>query len=432
MEEKENINELIDSKKNEEIMILNLNKRYDLVKKENKVQIIIEKKKEIEKINPYYKINEEKLKELESIFKADKTKINLSNPFFLENEKIIGKLGDKYIILDKRDYNILFEIKNSYEIKGVIELENHDLIFLTISSRLYEYVAGIFIYRLKVKKYTLFQTIKEKNEYEQQYILRGFMAIEKDYIISEIKKLSKNRFIIISNYGFKIYSLNEKEEYSLILIEKLQGIQQFYEINEFNFIFCLKDNEFIYEKEYDVNLLEIYAIKIEKITEVQKLDHFRFLKPNENKNKILSSLQYTFNLVNSYYENCKFDTYSFDDILIDNNKYYIINKNNHLYIFNTKLELLHKYEFFNEDHNPRSFNITKYDSNILILYKNGQVSLIEIENNNSKGENDKNPFNFKIIAYSYFPGIQEIGKRTQEKKFYQIKKIGDKDFIILY
>jgi hypothetical protein len=241
------------------------------------------------------------------------------------------------------------------------------------------------------------------------------------------------RFIISTNYGFKIYSLNEKEEYSLILIEKLQGIQQIYEINEFNFIFCLKDNEFIYEKEYDVNLLEIYEIKMEKITEDKKLSHFEFLNPNKEKNKILSSLKYTFDYVNSYCEHCKFETYSFDSILIDNKKYYIMSKQNHLYIFNIKLELLKKYEFINEDHNPRSFNIIKYDnSNTLILYKNGQVSLIEIENNNSKGENDKNPFNFKIIAYCYFPGIQEIGKRTQEKKFYQIKKIGDKDFIILY
>ena len=420
MEEKENKKELIGSKKNEEIMILNLNKRYDLVKKNNKVQIIIEKKEEIEKIKPYYKINEEKLKELDSIFKADKTKINLSNPFFLENGKIIGKLGDKYIILDKRDYKILFEIKiASNKIRNVIEMENHDLIFLKSSSSLYDCLAEILIFRLKDKKYSLFQIIKEKNQYEMQYTLRGMNAIEKGYELNEIKKLSRN--------------INEKEEYSLILIEKLQGIQQIYEINEFNLIFCLKDNEFIYEKEYDVNLLEIFAIKMEKITEDKKLSHFEFLKPNKEKNKILSSLKYTFDYVNSYSEHCKFETYSFDSILIDKKKYYIMSKQNHLYIFNIKLELLKKYEFINEDHNPRSFNIIKYDdSNTLILYKNGQVSLIEIEKNYSKGKDNKSPFNLKIIAYSYFPGVIEISKRNKEKKFYQEKEIGDKDFIILY
>ena len=54
-----------------------------------------------------------------------------------------------------------------------------------------------------------------------------------------IKEISGNRFFCISNYGFKIYSLNQKNEYSLILlIDHLDGIQIINEINENTFIIC--------------------------------------------------------------------------------------------------------------------------------------------------------------------------------------------------
>jgi hypothetical protein len=54
-----------------------------------------------------------------------------------------------------------------------------------------------------------------------------------------IKEISGNRFFCISNYEFKIYSLNQKNEYSLILlIDHLNGIQIINEINENTFIIC--------------------------------------------------------------------------------------------------------------------------------------------------------------------------------------------------
>ena len=55
-----------------------------------------------------------------------------------------------------------------------------------------------------------------------------------------LKEISGNRFFCISNYGFKIYSLNKKNEYSLILlIDHLNGIQIINEINENTFIICI-------------------------------------------------------------------------------------------------------------------------------------------------------------------------------------------------
>lgn len=383
------------------------------------------------------------MKELESLFKNDKTKVYISKPFLLENGNIFGKLGNKSIILDKRDYNILYEVKKekSYIIKSVTILENKDLIFLTDDINYYTNNNSykILIYRLKDNKYTFAQIIKEEVQYKTQYTLRNMTAIVNKYIVNEIKNISRNRFIIISNYGFKIFSLNEKEEYSLILIEELQGIQHFYQIDEMNFIFCLKDHQFLYEKKYDVHLLDIFEIKLEKITEEQKLNHFTFLGPEDNdeisnkiKNKIISSLQYTSNFKNMYYEYCKFDTYSFDAILIDNNRYYIINKENQLYIFNTNFDLLKRYIFFNQEHHPLTFKIMKYDDNSLIINKNGKLTLIEIEKNSSEKEDGNKPFNLKIIAYCYFPGIEEIEKRNKGKSFYQIKRIEKKEFITFY
>ena len=47
----------------------------------------------------------------------------------------------------------------------------------------------------------------------------GLMRFPKYYKPQNIKEISVNRFILINNYGFKIYSLNEKNEYSITLLE---------------------------------------------------------------------------------------------------------------------------------------------------------------------------------------------------------------------
>ena len=46
----------------------------------------------------------------------------------------------------------------------------------------------------------------------------------------------------ISNYGIRLYSLNNKNQYSLVLMDThLEDIDKIYEINENNYIFCTKN-----------------------------------------------------------------------------------------------------------------------------------------------------------------------------------------------
>lgn len=121
--------------------------------------------------------------------------------------------------------------------KSILQLDNNDLIIF-----IREKYDNILIYRLKGKKYYLFQKIiEDKKGYETQIKCSGCcVRTPKKYQLEWIKKLSNNKFITISNYGFKMYSLNEKNEYSLILMDTHLGlIRQIYEINENNLIFCV-------------------------------------------------------------------------------------------------------------------------------------------------------------------------------------------------
>ena len=98
------------------------------------------------------------------------------------------------------------------------------------------------------KKYILSQTIKESIEgYEQKYKKKKsymFMFDESkgepiEYNSYYIKGISGNRFFLVSNYGLKMYALNEKKEYELVLLETFEKISFIEEIDENKFIFGL-------------------------------------------------------------------------------------------------------------------------------------------------------------------------------------------------
>ena len=70
----------------------------------------------------------------------------------------------------------------------------------------------LLIYRLQNGNYVQTQTIYETRAgYYLQMSYAGCSSVEKIYSPEFIKKISDNRFICVSNYGFKIYSLNEKK-----------------------------------------------------------------------------------------------------------------------------------------------------------------------------------------------------------------------------
>ena len=218
------------------------------IEKEVEKEILEEIEKfKVKSLTTHYKIDNEKVLELVNSFGSSKLKIPIINPINLENGNICSNKDFKTIIYEIKHFKILFEISfkslfdkdmiYTFLDKSIIQLDNKDLIIF-----IREKYENILIYRLKGKKYYLFQKIiEDKKGYETQIICQGCCIRKaKKYQLEWIKKLSNNRFITISNYGFKIYSLNENNEYSLILMDTTLGlIKQIYEINENNLIFCV-------------------------------------------------------------------------------------------------------------------------------------------------------------------------------------------------
>ena len=129
------------------------------------------------------------------------------DPKILRDGKFYTISQGCFTIYDDKLLNKLYEIKleENFNVISVIQLDNKDLVFFT---------SGLFtIYRLKEEKYFLFQKIQEnRTGYGQQYSYSGCFRETKTFCDQYIKGISGNRFICVSNYGFKMYSLNEKNE----------------------------------------------------------------------------------------------------------------------------------------------------------------------------------------------------------------------------
>ena len=168
----------------------------------------------------------------------------------------------KFTIYETKTFNKLYEIpfENEVQIKirSVIELDNNDLVFFMLINTsknskndnddyyfyYNDYDYELHIYRLKDKKYFLFQKIKEdRTGYSMQKSYSGCMVYSKKFKLLEIKGLSNNRILSISNYGIRIYALNLPENncYCLILMDiHMEGIKEILEINDRNMIFFTK------------------------------------------------------------------------------------------------------------------------------------------------------------------------------------------------
>ena len=212
----------------------------------------IEKKIQIKNksLGLHYNINEEKKKELESTFRQIKLKIDLSGkPKILGDGKIISLSTDGFTIYDSVLFKKIAEIKLEQPIKPVfaIELDNGDLIIACNNDddKMYNY--ELLVYRFKDQQYFLLQKIKEGGlGLTAKYYITGHCSYSRqyhklDYKISELKKISGNRFFCLSNTGLKMYSLNEKNEYSLVLIEdELEDLGMIHEVNENKFVFSVQ------------------------------------------------------------------------------------------------------------------------------------------------------------------------------------------------
>ena len=274
------------------------------------------------------------------------------------------------------------------------------------------------------------------------------------YMIFEsliIKGLSNNRILSISNYGIKIYALNSKDNncYSLILYDThMEGIQRVYEINDNNFIFCIKK---IYNAPNIVpnqNYIIIEKVELKNITNEEKKekldnkgnldgyyeDYFNKDKDEEYKNKekkelkeIISSLKIKSEcktILEYYFSDCY---HSLSDYVVLKNKYFIIMIDYHLFIFNLLTgEQMIKYSIVEEG----KFNLYEVihsqigkwnctNDNEFYIKKEDSITLFELD--------DSKEINIKIIACIYFPNVEYLNELDKNKFF-----IKNNNNIIIY
>ena len=377
----------------------------EIIKEKDKKSNLIR----LESKEKYYRINEEKSKELESIFTQVKLKIKFnSKPEILRDGKFYTIFENNLIIYSDKLFNKLYEIEleENENIISVIQLDNKDLVFLSKEK--------LIIYRLNNDKYSLIQKIEEnRTGYEIQMINKEGSYHAKSYKSSFIKDISGNRFICANNYGFKIYELNEKNEYSIILIETYyEGLKIIHELDINNFIFFSEsyNNKFIIDK---ITLKEIHNNKKRKIiNELKKRERdynedYTDIFIVENEKSIFECVKFTYKHkkyleYDNYYEHHYFNGYSLlkNEILLVN-----IDSSFLIYDINSGKQLK-RYEIsVNEGYNfyKGKTNIIKWDNNNdneFLLNLNGNIILFELINEN----------NLTIIAQTYFRYINNLRK----------------------
>ena len=299
----------------------------------------------------YYQIDDAKNAELKAKFNQIRLKINFpSKVRILRADKFytIIHIHTDFIIFKGNLYNKLFFIKiEGYDKNfSVIELDNEDLVFLIKDQ--------IMIYRLKDEEYSLIQKISETRVgYGKQMSCSGCYVYPKTYEALYIKEISGNRFICVSNYGFKIFALNNKNEYSLVLIEIYHdSIKKIYELNKDNFIFCSQINCEASLGAIEHNILIIDRIQLKEISQNEKEEKLREFEHRENDNYYLDERSVkqidkinendAKNVIESLKYNCKYNEFFgledkgyhfFRGELIIKNKYLLVEIDHNIILF---------------------------------------------------------------------------------------------------
>ena len=281
---------------------------------------------------------------------------------------------------------------------------------------------------MKDNKYYLFQKIKEDNTgYSPQS--SGCMALEKDYEIHYLKELSGNRFLCITGYGFKLYCLNDKNEYSAVLLEEhLDRIKIIQELNENKFIFCTEVINQIGTK-FFIEIVELKEItKLDIDNKICQIEKKKFFYNNFDKEKVLKKDK---ELLESLKLSCKIKQiikynigkyYCCTNLVIIKKKYFIIMINNHILIFDlNEVNLLKKYEIINIDIKQwhiRDIQIEKWNNegdNEFFMFINGNLVLFELNEDNNEN------IELKVISQLYCPNISCIIKLPEKtNKFYSV------------
>ena len=428
--------------------------RYEIEKEESKkskeeIEAEIKKKilKNKEKLKNeclnIYDVDNKKSKEIESTFKQLKLKVYFKDePKILRDGKFYTISQGCFIMYDDKLFNKLYEIKfdNDDNNKSTaIQLDNNDLVLHSGNQ--------LFIYRLKDGKYSLLQKIEEnRGGFELQYSYSGCMGYPKSYKVDFIKEISGNRFICVSNYGFKIYSLNKKNEYSIILLnEHYEGIEMIHEIDENKFILCtnLYCGDSLGGPAHNILLIDLITLKgitkdeiDKKLQELTKKDDYYYDEDdyyfgfNKKKNKKIIDKNEIKTVIESLKLTCKsnqifeYSTYSgfhnFNGYVIIKNKFFIIMIDNYIDIFDLfNGNNLKTYEILidGEDNLYKAeMKIKKWNNNEdkeFFLFENGNIILFELKEEQAK------EIKLKIINQSYYPDIKNIEKLSEKNnKFY--------------
>ena len=389
-------------------------------KAEEDKKTIIEKKNKLIKqsLELYKKIDNQKMKELVSAFNQITLKVIFNGEPKILREGIFYTLSDScFKMYDSEYFKKLLEIKFNSLIISAIQLDNNDLIFACSDFGIFQ----ILVYRLKEKQYFEIQKIIENGlGFQARYGNHGFCgnsAYKIEYKIDDLKAISGNRFICISNYGLKIYSLNENNEYSLVLLqEHLNDVKIIHEINNNKFIFCTKKNLNDTYRKNDKIIIEIVELK-----EITK---------QELNDKLIE--------LNNYgYQSCSFNEiiklekrhkrFHLSNYIIIKKKYFMVLIDNSIFIIDLfNGNLIKKYEIlinliFNGNDSLfiyKLINIQKWNNpedNEFIIFIEKNIILFELN------EDENGVINLKILNYSYFPNIdngtfEKMSEKTN--KFY--------------
>ena len=244
----------------------------------------------------------------------------------------------------------------------------------------------------------------------------------------------------ISNYGIKMYSLNNNNQYSLVLLDThLEGIEKIYEINENKLIFCTKKRygASLGGPSHDYLLIEKVDIKkigseeiAQKINEIKKETGGFFLyEENENidvkeSQSIISSLKLYFSCKFLFHYSTYGGSHNFSDLVFLKNNYFIILVDNHLLVFNLLNDILIKrYTFLGGCYYPKIIKWNSANDKEFLLINNDNITLIELNENNAI-------INLKIIGYYYLSDASSLlsYEGNEGNRFYLDKK----DYILLY
>ena len=431
------LNRLLQRKKKEE----NPNKSEKEIKEEVKEEIKrMAKKSKEESMQRYYKITNEKAKELESKIKETKSKINFDSENYPLRDGKFYKISKGYLfIYDNSSSKKLHEIKleNDNEYFSVVQMDNQDLILYSGEK--------IIIYRLIKDKFVLVQKINDNQAgFPTQRECRGCEPYPKPYLTKFIEGISGNRFIRVSNYGYKIYSLNEKNEYIITLLEDYNDeLKTIIELDKNNFIF-LSEMECIGNAGPSLNILFIDKIGLKEISKSEKAEKLKEVKEREKDvryydeadyfgdgdkkpdktiseeeiKNVIESLKYTHKKQELLEYDTSFGTHHYfrGNVLLKN-KYLIVSIDHNILIFDASSgKQLKRYEIllYGEDNLYKCKAIinklNNFKDNEFILYLEGNIILFELIN-----ESD-----LKITSQIYFEDIKYL------KKLFYINDSDDK------